>query len=147
MKSYSVIFLQATVVLISIVTVIILLYFPLMEGRARDLDLLSIYLDPFILYGYAASIPFFVAMKKVFKLLGYIKQNEIYSFNLLITIKEIKHCFIVLSILIVLAGIYIFIFHPKDDDPVGFLAMYFLTTFISLVVAMSVSLCASKNSF
>jgi len=34
-----------------------------------------------------------------------------------------------------MAGIYIRIFHNKDDDPAGFLAICIVTTFVSLVVA------------
>ncbi|MEZ4827762.1 MAG: DUF2975 domain-containing protein, partial [Bacteroidia bacterium] len=61
MKRTSIIFLQAVVVLVSMVALAILIRCPLTEGRAVNLDLFSIYADPFILYGYAASIPFFVA--------------------------------------------------------------------------------------
>jgi hypothetical protein len=34
-----------------------------------------------------------------------------------------------------MAGLYIRIFHNKDDDPAGFLAMCIVTTFVSIVVA------------
>jgi len=34
-----------------------------------------------------------------------------------------------------MAGLYVRIFHNKDDDPAGFLAMCIVTTFVSLVVA------------
>jgi hypothetical protein len=70
MKRISIVFLQAVIVLIGIVALVILIRFPLTEGRAANLDLFSIYSDPFILYGYAASIVFFVALYKAFKLLG-----------------------------------------------------------------------------
>jgi hypothetical protein len=59
MKSVSVVFLQAVIVLIGIVAMAILLYFPTTEGRATNLDLISIYTDPLILYVYVASIAFF----------------------------------------------------------------------------------------
>lgn len=135
MKRISVVFLQAVVVLISIVALGLLVWFPLTEGRAANLDLFHIYADPFILYGYAASIAFFVALYKAFKLLGYIGQNQVFSSNAVKALKSIKYCAIVLSILIVLAGVYIRIFHSKEDDPAGFLGMCILTTFVSIVVA------------
>ena len=62
MKKSSTIFLQGVVVLIGIVALAILIRFPSTEGRAKNLDLFRIYSDPFILYGYAASIPFFIAL-------------------------------------------------------------------------------------
>src|SRR6201988_2074048 len=120
MKRISIIFLQAVTVLTGMVALAILIRFPLTEGRAANLDLFSIYSDPFILYGYAASIPFFIALYKAFKLLGYIGQNEAFSLNSVRTLRSIKYCAITLSIFIVMAGVYIRIFHNKDDDPVGF---------------------------
>ena len=124
---------------IGIVALAIMIRFPLTEGRAANLDLFSIYSDPFILYGYAASIPFFIALYKAFKLLGYIGQNKAFSLNSVRTLSSIKYCAIALSILIVMAGIYIRIFHNKDDDPAGFLAICIVTTFVSLVVATAVA--------
>ena len=139
MKPRSTVFLQAVIVLIGIVTLAIMIRFPLTEGRAESLDLFSIYLDPFILYGYAASIAFFIALYKAFKLLGYIGQNKVFSLNSVKTLRSIKQCAIVLSILIVAAGIYIRIFHAKDDDPAGFLAICIVTTFVSIIVATAVA--------
>ena len=140
MKKTSTIFLQAVIVLIGIVALVILIRFPLTEGRAENLDLVSIYADPFILYGYAASIAFFVALYKAFKLLGYIGQNKIFSANSVKALKSIKYCAIVLSILIVLAGLFIKISHDKEDDPAGFIAICILTTFISLVIATAAAI-------
>lgn len=140
MKRISIIFLQAVIVLIGIVALAILIRFPLTEGRAANLDLFSIYADPFILYGYAASIAFFVALYKAFKLLGYIGQNQVFSSNSVKALKSIKYCAIVLSILIVASGLYIRMFHHKDDDPAGFLAMCMVTTFASIVVATAAAI-------
>ena len=128
------------IVLIGIAALAILIRFPLTEGRATNLDLFSIYSDPFILYGYAASIAFFVALFKAFKLLGYIGQNKVFTSNSVGTLRSIKYCAIILSILIVAAGLYIRIFHNKDDDPAGFLAICVVTTFVSIVVATAAAI-------
>ena len=135
MRQSSTIFLQGVIVLISIVALFVMIRFPLTEGRAENLDLFSIYFDPFILYGYAASVAFFVTLYKAFKLLGYIGQNKVFSLNSVRTLRSIKYCAIILSILIVPAGLYIRIFHNKEDDPAGFLAMCIVITFVSIVVA------------
>ena len=144
MKRSSTIFLQGVIVLIGIMALAIMIRFPLTEGRAENLDLFNIYSDPFILYGYAASIPFFIALYKAFKLLGYVGQNKAFSLNSVTTLRSIKYCAIVLSILIVMAGIYIMIFHNKDDDPAGFLAMCIVTTFVSIVVATAAAVFEKK---
>jgi Flp pilus assembly pilin Flp len=87
------------------------------------------------MYGYVASIAFFVALYQAFKLLGYIGQNKVFSLNSVKALRNIKYCAIALSILIVMAILYIRIFHNKDDDPAGAIAMGILATFISIVVA------------
>ena len=140
MKRIWIVFLQAVIVLIAIVALAILLWFPSAEGRARNLDLFSIYFDPFILYGYTASIAFFVALYKTFKLLGYIGQNKIFSSNAVKALKSIKYCAIVLSILIVTAGLFIRLSHNKEDDPAGFLAMCIVTTFVTIIVATAAAI-------
>lgn len=140
MKKISTLFLQAVIVLIGIVVLAILIRFPLTEGRAENLDLFSIYSDPFILYGYAASIAFFVALYKAFKLLGYIGQNKVFSSNSVGALKSIKYCAIVLSILIVMAGLYIKISHNEEEDPAGFLAICLVTTFASIIVATAAAI-------
>lgn len=139
MKRISIIFFQAVIVLIGIASLSIMIRFPLTEGRAENLDLFSIYFNPFILYGYASSIAFFVALYKAFKLLGYIGQNKLFSLNSIRALRSIKYCAILLSILIVTAGLYIRIFHHKEDDPAGFLAMCVVITFISIVVATAMA--------
>ncbi|MFI0490679.1 MAG: DUF2975 domain-containing protein [Flavobacterium sp.] len=116
-----------------------MIQFPITEGRAENLDLFRIYSDPFILFGYAASIPFFIALYKTFKLLGFIGQNKAFSLDSVTTLRSIRYCAIVLSIFIAMAGLYIKIFHNKNDDPAGFLAMCIATTFMTLVIATAVS--------
>ena len=140
MKQTSTIFLQAVLVLIGIVALALMIRFPLTEGRAENLDLFKIYFDPLILYVYASSIAFFFALYKAFRLLGYIGQNKVFSLSSVKTLRSIKYAAILLSILIVVAGLYIRIFHNKDDDPAGFLAICMVTTFVSITVAISAAL-------
>ena len=121
--------------LIGFVALAIMIRFPMLEGRAANLDLFSIYADPFILYGYAASIPFFVGLYQAFTLLGYIGQGKVFSLASVKTLRIIKYCALTQAILIVLAGLYIRIFHAVDDDPAGFLAICIVTTFVSIVIA------------
>ncbi len=135
MKQGLTVFLQTVIVLIGIVAVAIMIRLPLIEGRAKDLDLFSVYLDPLILYGYATSVAFFVALYKAFKLLGHIGQNKEFSLHSVSTLKSIKYCAIILAILIMMAGLFISIFHHKDDDPAGFLAMCIVIIFVCIVVA------------
>ena len=139
-KRSSTIFLQAVIVLIGVVALVMMIQLPRLEGRAANLDLFSIYADPCILYGYAASIAFFVALYKAFRLLGFIGQDQVFSPNSVRALKSIKYCAIVFAALIVMAGLYIMISHPEHDDPAGFLAMCIVTTFVSIVIATAAAI-------
>lgn len=140
MKSISIVFLQAATVLIGVIALVLLIWLPLTEGRATDLDVFSIYVDPFILYGYAASIAFFVALYNAFRLLGAIRQNKVFSSQAVKRLKNIKVCAVVLGVSIVAAGLFIVLSHPKEDDPAGFLALCIVTTFVSIVVATAAAI-------
>lgn len=134
MKRLSTIFFQALIILIGIMVLAFMVRFPLTEGRAANLDLLSIYTDPFIVYGYLASIAFFIMLYQAFKLLGYIRQHKAFSNNSVKALRIIKYCAIMLSVLILVAGLYIRIFHAKDDDPAGFLALCIMAIFILAII-------------
>lgn len=133
-------FLQSVVVLVGLLALFLLIRLPLTEGRAQNLDLFHIYADPFILYGYVASIAFFIALYKAFRLLGYIGQNKVFSLDSVKALRSIKYCAIALGVLIVLAGLYIRLFHHKDDDPAGFLGMCIVTTFVTIVIATAAAI-------
>lgn len=135
MKPRSIVFLQVVIVLIAVAALLFLVRAPLTEGRAKNLDLPAIYLDPLILFGYVSSIAFFVALYKTFILLGYIKQNEMFSAKPVKALRSIRQCAIILGILIVLAATYIRLFHAKEDDPAGVLALSIIAVFITVVVA------------
>lgn len=126
--------------LIAVVTLTLMIWLPLREGRSTNLDLVDIYADKFILYMYAASITFFVALYKAFRLLGYIGQNKVFSAKAVGALKNIKYCAIILSALIVVAGLFIRFTHNKEDDPAGFLAICIVTTFASIVVATAAAI-------
>ena len=139
MKRTSIFFLQFVILVFGILVLVLLIRLPLTEGRAVNLDLFHIYADPFILYGYAASIPFFIALFMAFKILGYVGQSKLFSFNAIRALKIIKYCAILFSIFILSAAIFIILFHNKEDDPAGFISLCILTTFFSVVVATTAS--------
>ena len=136
MKRGSIAFLQVVIVLIGIGALVLLLWEPHIEGRNAHATLTQIYFhDPFLAYAYIASISFFVALYQAFKLLGYIGHNQVFSANSVKALQTMKYCAIILSILIVMAALYIRIFHATGDDPAGFIALCIVATFISIVVA------------
>ena len=140
MTKFSIVFLQFVIVLIGVVTITFLLWAPLIEGRATNLNLFRIYTDPFVLLVYTTSIAFFAALYHAFKLLRYIGQNKVFTSSAVKTLQKIKYCGITLCILILFVGLYIKLFHSKEDDPAGFLAICIVTTFSSFVVATAAAI-------
>ena len=139
MSKTMVLLLQALIMATAFTIMGFLLRFPLTEGRAANLGLVSIYADPLIIYGYLASIPFFVGLYKMFRLVGLAGGNKFYTPDALKNIKALKICAVLFGLLVLLAGVYIKFSHHPDDDPAGFLAICFMvivgsvfTTYLSL---------------
>lgn len=128
-------FLQALTVFVGVSVFAFMLYFPLTEGRAQDLDLFQIYLDPFILYGYTSSLVFYYALYQAFLFFGLVNKNEVFSLKSINVVKRFKQCVLLLIVLIVLAGLFIKLFHHQDDDPAGFLAISLVAIFITIVIS------------
>lgn len=134
MKRSSTLFLKAVLFLIAIGALAAMIWFPHTEGRATNLDLISIYTDPFILYGYVASIPFFVGLYQAFKLLNLIDADKAFSQGAINTLKNIKFASLSLIGFIVLAEFYIRFF-AHGDDPAGPTTLGILASFAIVVIA------------
>ena len=134
MKKGSTLFLKFVICLIAIGALTWLIWFPQLEGRAANLDLISIYKDPFIIYTYIGSIPFFVGLYQAFKLLGYVDGNQVFSHSSVNAVGNIKYCAIAFSSFIVLGILYIRLF-VKGEDPAGVTGLGMVTTFASIVIA------------
>jgi hypothetical protein len=78
MKLDSTLFLQFVLVLVVLGVIIGLVWLPQRARRTASLDPLSIYADPFIIHGYVASTPFFIALCQVFKLLNISITNKVF---------------------------------------------------------------------
>ena len=134
MKRGSTIFLQVVIVLLGIAVLALLLWEPNLEGRNAHATLFETYFkDPFLAYAYIGSIPFFVGLYQAFKLLGYVRRNEIFSERSVRALRIIKYCalviigFVAVSVIFMVGG-------DRDDRPGGTF-MRLLITFPSIVVA------------
>lgn len=127
-------FLKVVLLLIAIGALAGLLWFPQTEGRAANLDLISIYTDPFIIYIYIASTPFFVGLYQAFKLLNLIDAGNAFSQAAVNTLKNMKFASLSLIGFIALALFYIR-FAAHGDDPAGPTAIGILASFAVAVIA------------
>ena len=135
MKRGSTVFLKIVLILIALATFAGMLWFPQTEGRAANLDLISIYADPLIIYIYIASTPFFIGLYQAFKLLNFIDANKAFSQGAVNTLKNIKFASLSLIGFIALAEFYIRFF-AHGDDPAG-------PTMLGIVVSFAVAVIAT----
>lgn len=139
MKHFSILFLKLVILLIAVRLLAGMIIFPQTEGRAANLDLISIYKDPFIVYIYLASIPFFVGLYQAFRLLGLIDKNKLISPAAFAAVRKIKYCVISLPVLIILADIFI-VLNANGDDFAGPVALSAYTTFACIVIATALAI-------
>jgi len=141
-KGSSTVFLKAVLVFIAIAVLFAMIRLPQTEGRAADMDLMSIYADPFIIYGYIASIPFFVGLYQAFKLLGLMERGKVFSKDAIGALQNIRTCALLMIAFIIGAGVFIKLNHAPEDDPAGFFALCILTSGVSALVAAASALFA-----
>ena len=134
MNRSSTFFLKVVLFLVAIGVLAGMIWFPQTEGRATHLDLISIYTDPFLLYGYMASIPFFVGLYQAFKLLNLIDADKAFSQGAVHTLKNMKFASLSLIGFIASAEFYIRFF-ARGDDPAGPTALGILASFAAVVIA------------
>lgn len=134
MKHGSTLFLKVVLLLIAIGALTGLAWFPQTEGAAKNKDLISIYLNPFIIYMYIGSIPFFIGLYQAFKLLNLIDSNKAFSQAAVNTLRNMKYASLILIGFIVVGLIYIrFMVH--GDDPAGPTMLGLITLFAITVIA------------
>ena len=135
MKKNSTILLQAVIVLIGIGALAFMLWEPLIEGRNVHATLFEIYFkDLFLVYAYIASIPFFVALYQVFKVLRYAGQNKVFSQATVNALRTIKYCAKFIVGFVAAAEAYLFIARPGDDIAGG-VFVGLLVIFVSGIIA------------
>ena len=135
MKRGPILFLRAVLVLIGIGALAFLLWEPHLEGRNAHATLFEIYFkDPFLVYAYIGSIPFFVGLYHAFKVLGYAGE---FSRSAVRSLRTIKFCAVALVGFVAVGEV--FILTNQSDDRAGGVMMGVFITFASIVVATAMA--------
>jgi hypothetical protein len=136
MKNGSTLFLKIVVLLVALVVLVGMVFLPQNEGRATNLDLMSIYADPLVIYMYIASIPFFIGLYQAFRLLNLIDANKAFSKEAFVTLKRMKYAS--LALIGFIAGALVYIrFFVQGEDPAGPTMLGILMAIVfAVVVAM-----------
>lgn len=134
MKRSSTLFLRFVICILAAGALIGMIWFPQVEGRAANLDLISIYKDPLIIYVYVASTPFFVGLYQAFKLLNLIDNEKAFSQAGVNRLRNMKYAALSLIGFILLAILFIRFF-ANGDDPAGPTMLGFIAMFAAAVIA------------
>jgi hypothetical protein len=136
MKRSSATFLQTVIVLIGMGALALMLWEPHLEGRNAHATPFEIYFkDPFLAYAYVASIPFFVALYQAFKVLGYARQNKVFSQAAVKSLRTIKFCAMAIIGFVVGSVVFMPFSDPNDDDGPQGVVMRVVLVFGSIVIA------------
>lgn len=135
------IFLQGVIVTLGISVFALMLWEPNLEGRNAHATLFQIYFnDPFLAYGYVASVPFFVALYQACKLLGYAGQSKTFSQAAVKSLRTIKYCAFMTAAAIVAADAYIKTAARGNDDPAGAIMLGIVATFTFIVIGTTAAI-------
>ena len=139
MKRSSTLFLKVVILTIAVIVFVGMLWFPQTEGRASNLSLIDIYKDPFIIYIYIGSTPFFIGLYQAFKLLNLIGINKAFSQSAVNTLKNMKLASLTLIGFIASALFYIR-FGAGGDDAAGPTMLGMITIFAVSIIATAAAI-------
>jgi hypothetical protein len=139
MKKSSTLFLQIVIVLLGIGALGLLLWEPHLEGVNANATFFEVYMDPFIALVYLGSVPFFVALYQALKILGYARNNNVFSQGAVNALRTIKYCAITIIGFVVVEEVFIILTHG-NDDAAGVFSLGILITFGSIVIAAAAAM-------
>lgn len=138
MKRISTIFFQIIIILVGISALAFMLYEPHLEGRNVGATNFDIYFkDPFLACAYVASVFFFITLYKVFKILGYVRENKRVSQETVKALKVIQYCAMIIIGFVIVREVYIGIVVRGTDDIAGGVAMGVFIALISGIVVIT----------
>jgi len=136
MKRCSTVFLQMGIVFIALGALIFLLREPHFEGRNAHATLFQTYFrDPFLIYVYVASTPFFVLLYWAYKLLGLVRRGKASSGDVTKGMRNIKFNALMLIGFVAIGEVFIFL--NDSDDRAGGVFMGLLFTFVFMATAIT----------
>jgi hypothetical protein len=134
-KKNSTIFFQALTTLFGMAALILMLWEPHLEGRNVHATLFQIYFqDPFLAFAYIASIPFYVIIYQVFKLLGLVGQNELLRPK---SLRIIKYCAMALIGFVLIGEVFILLDNSGEDRAGGIFMGAVVIMFSMSIVAIA----------
>ena len=118
MKSFLILVLQIAVAIFGLLVQAFLILEPQVEGRNAHATQFEIYFqDAFLAYVYLSSIPFFVGLYQVEKLLAQYRHRAVSSPEGIATVRNIKRCACVVIVAAVVSLLFMMNGDPEDRPP------------------------------
>jgi hypothetical protein len=138
-KQIPILFLQAVTVLVGVAALLFMLWEPHLEGRNADATFFEVYFnDLFLAYIYLASLPFFVALYQVCRILQYIGQNKLLSQETVAAFKKIKYCAFTVAGAIFAADAYLVLAaRTNGEDAAGAIMLGLIITCASITAGVA----------
>ncbi|MBX4205218.1 MAG: DUF2975 domain-containing protein [Candidatus Doudnabacteria bacterium] len=138
MKPNSTLFLKIVLILMGLAVLTGVLWEPHLEGRNTNAGFITIYFyDPFLVYIYLGTIPFFFALYQAFKLLRYVEQNKTFSQDSVRALRNIKYCALIIVGLV--SALIPYAFFVAEEAP-PLVVMSLVVIFTSTVIAVFAAL-------
>lgn len=128
-------YLQAVLLIIGIGILLFLLLEPHVEGVNVGATLVEMYLDPFVLFAYVSSVPFFVALYNVCKLLGFVKNNTVDTADTVKALTIIQQCAVLMIVAVLIGATWLLLSESDDRPPI--IGMATVATLFSFGVALA----------
>ncbi len=141
MKKSTTMFLQVVIALVGVAALAFLIWEPRVEGVNVNATNFEIYFkDWFLVYVYIASIPFFVTLYQAWKVLGFARNDEVFSEKALKALHTMKYCGILMIGFVFLGEIFILSSSNGGEDrpPAVFMGL------LVILVSGTLSLLAKK---
>jgi O-antigen/teichoic acid export membrane protein len=122
--------LRLTVILIALPVIATLLFALPVALRSDNTGLYR----PIVLGLYVTAIPFFIALERAFRLLGYVDRNEAFSNLSVQALRTIKRCAIAISAAFAAGLPYAYFVADQDDAP-GVMGIAMVVVFAAAVIA------------
>src|SRR5690349_13861194 len=91
-KNFVLILLQTLIFIAGTVAFVALLWEPHVEGRNAQKSFFEVYFnDTFLIFIYLASIPFFVGLYQIFRVLGYLRNHKLLTKPVIEAVRVIKY--------------------------------------------------------
>jgi hypothetical protein len=134
--------LQVAMLLLGLSTLAFLLGEPHLESRNAHATAYEIYFhDPFLVFVYAGSLPFFVALYRAFGLFEHVRQTGTFSQVTMAALRTIKRCAVIIIGFVAVGMVFIIRSADEDDRPAG-VVMGLAVALASGAVALAAARCA-----